>query len=404
VRTQNRTPTQLGLLERFHLWATPNVQLRDPRIRPTPAPRKVILVSVVGAERRRTVDEIQFERFEDEFQVLNPLKGFAREVQRVEVRIDPLLGHCSVYNPLLRGKVKMFVGDVDRELVESLAKESARTCFFCPERIDRVARFPEDLIPEGVIRVGETALFPNLFSLGRHHAVAALSRAHFLELREFTPELLADAFRALQRLLLAIEAKDPDAVHATVNANYLFPAGASLMHPHFQLLATAVPYTHQAHLLAACRHYLAGHGRPYHTDLIAAERALGSRYIARTEGWDWIAAYAPTGSNEIVGVHEANGDLAQLADHDLQALARGLSATLRLYESLGHLSFNFSLYSRREEGEPDGFHCLIRCITRQNPYPNYRTDDFFLQRGLQSEIMLRLPEDLAAAARSHFGE
>jgi UDPglucose--hexose-1-phosphate uridylyltransferase len=349
------------------------------------------------------MDQIQFESFQDTFEVLNPLEGFAREVQHIEVRTDPLLGHTSIYNPLVHDKIKLLVGDADRRLVETLAQESARSCFFCPDRIERVARFPEDLIPEGVIRVGETVLFPNLFSLGRHHAVAVVSRAHFLELREFTSDLLSDAFRAVQRLLAAIDAKDPEAEYVTVNANYLFPAGASVMHPHFQVLATAEPYAHQARLLTACRHYLGGRGRPYHTDLVQAERSLGQRYIAQTDGWHWLCAYAPTGSNEVLGVHEAGGDFAQLPDHDVQALAKGLSAVLRLYESMGYLSFNFSLYSRREVGEADGFHCLMRCITRQNPHPNYRADDFFLQKGLQTEIILNPPEELAQAARPHFG-
>jgi hypothetical protein len=91
-----------------------------------------------------------------------------------------------------------------------------------------------------------------------------------------------------------------------------------------------------------------------------------------------------------------------LTDADLTALAEGLSAALRVYESLGYLSFNFTLYSRREPESPDGFNCLIRCMTRQNPYPNYRTDDFFLQKGLQTEVILTLPEKLAAQARPFF--
>jgi hypothetical protein len=34
-------------------------------------------------------------------------------------------------------------------------------------------------------------------------------------------------------------------------------------------------------------------------------------------------------------------------------------------------------------------------MTRQNPYPNYRTDDYFLQKGLQTELFLMPPEELA---------
>ena len=115
-----------------------------------------------------------------------------------------------------------------------------------------------------------------------------------------------------------------------------------------------------------------------------------------------MAAYAPMGSNEIIGVHEASGDLSGVPETDVQALARGLSAVLRTFGHLGYLSFNFSLYARRAPTAPDGFTCLIRCMTRQNPSAAYRTDDFFLQKGLQTEIILKLPEELAAQARPFF--
>jgi galactose-1-phosphate uridylyltransferase len=346
---------------------------------------------------------IDFESREDRFALLNPLKGFAPDTQSVQVRRDPLLGHTSVYNRLVEDGIKMFVGNPDRELLARLRAEGAPHCFFCPERIGGVARFAPDFVAEGTIRVGESVLFPNLFTLARHHAVAVVSHAHFLEPHEFSPELLADAFRAVQRYVRAVYAHDGEAKDVSVNANYLFPAGASLLHPHFQVLATAEPYTHQERLIEACRDYRALHGGAYHSDLIAAERERGERYIGQSGPWHWLAAYAPMGSNEILGIHEQAGDLAALPDDELGGLARGLSAVLRTYGRLGYLSFNFSLYARREPSAADGFNCLIRCITRQNPSPNYRTDDFFLQKGLQAELILKLPESLAAEARKELG-
>lgn len=346
--------------------------------------------------------EIAFEHFEDSFKLLNPLKRFNEEIQRIEVRRDPLLGHLSIYNPLIEDGVKTFVGDADRLLVERLAAESEMHCFFCPGKIGNVARFPASLVPQGTLTVGETVLFPNLFALGKYHAVAAVSRSHFLELSQFTPELVANAFLAMHQLVAAIYQQDASDLYLTVNANYLFPAGASLMHPHFQLLITSAPYTQHASLLHGCRDYASRHGTFYHQDLIETEQTLGERYIAQTESWHWLAAYSPLATNEILGVHESCGDFAQLSETDLAALGQGLSSTLRLFESLGHLSFNFTLYAHRDATPTDGFNCLIRCMTRQNPYPHYRTDDFFLQKGLQTELILHLPEALASKARSFF--
>ena len=343
--------------------------------------------------------DIEFQSREDSFALLNPMKDFAPDTQRIQVRKDPLLGHTSVYNPLIDDGLKAFVGEADRELLQRLSSESAKHCFFCPERIAGVARFRGDFVAEGVIRVGETVLFPNLFALGRHHSVAAIAHAHFLELHEFTPELLGNAFRAIRIYVTAVHSHDAEANEVSANANYLFPAGASVIHPHFQTMVTAQPYTQQARLLTACRDYLERHGRAYHDDLIRRERELRERYIAKTGSWNWLAAYSPMASNEILGIHEHEADFTRLTEADLDELARGLSGILRTYGRLGYLSFNFSLYARRDPESQNGFNCLLRCMTRQNPNPHYRTDDFFLQKGLQAELILKLPEALAAEAR-----
>lgn len=346
---------------------------------------------------------ITFERFEDSLELLNPLKGFAPERQRIEVHRDPLLGHTSVYNPAIEEGLKVFLNEVDHELLAQLAEESAKTCVFCPDRVSGVARFPEDLIPEGVVKVGEAVAFPNLMAMGGHHSVAIVSRAHFLEMQQLSPELIGNAWLALRQIMTAIRQRDPTAAWTTVHGNYLFPAGASLMHPHFQMLIGSSPYTQHARLAAACRGYLEREGTRYHDDLLQQERATWDRYIAATGRWHWLAAFSPLGSNEIFAVHESEGDLLRLDEGELHDLAQGLASILRMYQDLGHMSFNYTLYARREPTNPDGFQCLLRIFTRQNPAATYRSDDFYLQKGLQTELMLHRPEALAARARSYFG-
>jgi UDPglucose--hexose-1-phosphate uridylyltransferase len=345
--------------------------------------------------------EIRFESFEDILELLNPFKHFEKEVQRVQMRRDPLLGTGSVYNPALRGKAGVFFGAIDWPLIEGLARESAETCIFCPKNIARTARYPQDLVPDGRLTAGEAVLFPNLFALGKYHAVVTVCQAHFLKLSEFEPTLIANAFRAIQQFAKLVYRHDAAASFVTVNANYLFPAGASVMHPHLQVLVTAQPYTYHGLLLDACRDYFQRNSSRYHLDLIYEERRIGARYIAQTGPWHWLCAYSPTGSNEILAAHEDACDFALLSELELQALADGLYRVLCLYEALGHLSFNWSLFSVRTPSDP-GQSCLLKIVNRQNPYPNYRNDDYFMQKLLQAELILRLPEELAQEAKAHF--
>ncbi len=346
--------------------------------------------------------KIEFERFESLFTIQNPFNDFAEEEHRVEVRRDPLLRDTSIYNPFLKDKAKAFFGENDAGLLDALAKETAENCIFCPDRVrSRTARYPEAVLPGGRMEQGEAVLFANLFSLAHYHPVIVLTREHFVRPADMEPLLLADGFQLARNFLKDVYERDVTVGFATVGANYLLPAGASLVHPHMQMLASDVPYTYHGRMLDASTEYVARNGTHYFADLIAEERRRGERYIGQYGAWHWIAPFAPMGSNEIMAVHEEQSDLGRITVRDLRDLCDGIAAVLRLYEELGHLSFNFMLYSARG-GETVGFHCILKMVNRQNLSPNYRNDDFFLQKLLRTEMVLNLPEELAQRARAHF--
>src|SRR5512137_31543 len=236
--------------------------------------------------------DIKFERFESTFTILNPFNNFAEEEHRVEVRKDPLLHDTSVYNPFLKDKAKSFFGQNDQELLARLVEDPAGSCIFFGENArTRTARYPDGQIPGGRMEQGEAVLFANLFSLAMHHPVIVLSKSHFLPLSQFTPALLGDGFLLARKYLKDACDIDPALAFATVNANYLFPAGASLVHPHMQMLAGHVPYTYHGRLLDAVSHYLLQNGTHYYADLIAEERSLDERYICQHGAWHWMTAF-----------------------------------------------------------------------------------------------------------------
>jgi galactose-1-phosphate uridylyltransferase len=310
-----------------------------------------------------------FESIESDVRFLNPLKEFAPDVQTLQIRKDPLLGDTSVFNPELKDKAQIFFGKCDQELIKHLVENTAKTCFFCGEAVTKsTPRFMPDFSSEGRIKVGEALLFPNLFSLGTYHPVIRLCDAHFLKLSEFTPELIINGFMAARQFNRIACQKDPEVAYAVVTANYLFPAGAS--------------------------------GTSYFDDLVSEEKS-GPRYIGQTGRWQWLTPFSPLGNNEVMAIHENLGDLDDLSDEDLNNLASGIARVLAYYETLGHLSYNYALYSVRKGRDDGSFRALIKIITRQNLYPNYRNDDYFLQKLLQSELIITPPEELAEELRQH---
>jgi len=347
--------------------------------------------------------KIRFESQESDVKLLNPFKDFGEDVQKVEVRSDPLLGDISVYNPFLKDKVKFFFHDNDAALIEEMVRESAKNCFFCSDAVEMsTPRYPADIIPEGRLKVGEAVLFPNLYPIGKYHSVIVLSEAHFLKLTEFSPEIIGNGLIAARNFINTIYRQDAAASFVAVNANYLFTAGATLVHPHLQMLITPAPYSHHGRLVEAGRQYYRDNGSCYFMDLISEERRNNVRYVSQRGKWHWITAFAPMGNNEINAIHEGECDYGILSDSDLGDLAYGISRVLAMYESLGHLGFNYSILSVRDPAFKGSYRCIIKIITRQNLYPNYRNDDYFLQKLLHSELIINLPEELALKLKGYF--
>ena len=349
------------------------------------------------------MSKIRFETSDTDLTLMNPFRDFSEEVHTVEVRKDPLLGDISVYNPRLKDKVKFFFGDSDIGLVEKLIEDSAKNCIFCGDMIEKsTPRYPPNLILEGRIKTGEAVLFPNLFPIGKYHSVIRLSRAHFLKLSEFRPDIIENGLKAAQTFVNLVYNHDPSASFVAVNANYLFPAGATLVHPHLQMLITPTAYSYHERLIQASHSYYQEHSSGFFLDLIEEEKRKGERYIAQGGGWHWLTAFSPMGNNEVIAIHEGKSDFGLLSETDLLNVATGISRVLSFYESLGHLSFNYSLFSVRGASSRKGFRCLLKIISRQNLYPNYRNDDYFLQKLLHSELIINLPEELASGLRPYF--
>jgi galactose-1-phosphate uridylyltransferase len=345
---------------------------------------------------------ITFESLESDVRFLNPMKEFAEDVQILQIRKDPLLGDTSVFNPELKDKAQIFFGSCDEDLIKNLVEETAKNCFFCGEAVAKsTPRFMPDFSSDGRIRVGEALLFPNLFSLGTYHPVIRLCDAHFLKLSEFTPELILNGFLAAQQFTRIAYEKDLEVAFAAVTANYLFPAGASLVHPHLQMIATPLPYSYQARMIEACSRWQRENGSSYFDDLVEEEKG-GPRFIGQIGGWQWLTPFSPLGNNEVMAIHESSCDLADLSEDELNSLSSGISKVLAYYETLGHLSYNYALYSVRNDKGDGSFRLLLKIITRQNLYPNYRNDDYFLQKLLQSELIINPPEELAEQLRSSF--
>lgn len=349
--------------------------------------------------------KITFTQWHQQATFHNPLHGGQLSAQDIEVRMDPLTGHQSIFNSALEDKVSILFPETDNVYAAERAGETLKTCFLCNGRWkETTPRYPSELIPDGRIVRGEAVLFPNLFPLAAHHAVVMVGDLHYRELKDFPPSLLYDALSASLDFIVRCHAANPEMAFFTINANYLPPAGASVVHPHLQVLGSPRPGTHHRMLLEASRDYTVKNGGNYWLDLVDAEWTEGLRNIATVGDSRWITAFSPVGVHEVNAIWTRREHFLQWAEDDLRAMAEGLSGILRGCHEMGYSTFNFSCFSGPLGGSTPEFRCMLRFVNRQNLMPHHRTDDYYFQKLLRNEIIVRRPEVLAELFRPHFAQ
>jgi UDPglucose--hexose-1-phosphate uridylyltransferase len=344
---------------------------------------------------------VRFEQFEEQASFHLPGATGATG-QSIIWRFDPLTRRVSLYSEDLVRKAWMLFGKTDREMMERLAGESRSNCFFCPEKVETTTpRYPDDLIPGGRLYGSSTILFPNLFPVMQIHAVITIPSRHFMHPGDFSSEVLSEIFMISHDFIRAIDRRYPEIRFISINSNHMPPAGASLLHPHFQIAGSRFTPEIVSNLLGAVSAFFREHAVCYWDSLTEAEAAAGERFIGATGSWSWIAAFAPSGPNEIYAVHRNKKTVFELNSGDYSALAEGLSRVLAHFHQLDYSSFNFSL-TGGDKAPHEADRCLARIITRQNFRANYRADDYFLQKLLGAELIVTAPEHLASQLRKRF--
>jgi len=347
--------------------------------------------------------EIHFERWQQVARFHNPLKGGELDEQSIEVRLDPLLDHQSVFPLMLKGKADALFPPTDWEYVEQCSEKSKGQCFLCDGKWrQRTPRYSEKILSEGYLVKNDVVLFPNLFPLAAYHAVVMVGNKHCRHLDDFPASTIKDSFAITLEFMRRCYQEDPGAIHFTINANYLFPAGASVMHPHLQILGSPFPGTHERALLQRSRDYFEKHGTSYWLDLLAEEKRLQKRWIGEIAGSQWFTAYSPVGANEVNAIMPNASHFFEWGDAELEGMAQGLAKALSAYAGLNLSTFNFSCFSAPLNSESKEFCCLLRLVNRQNMVPNYRADDYYFQKLLGGELIVTSPEDLASFIRQYF--
>jgi galactose-1-phosphate uridylyltransferase len=338
---------------------------------------------------------LEFEKVVGAAEFLSPLQGFSKTVHLLEYRKDPLTGFWSRINVERSKRTKYSVEKVE---INQFIEKSGEKCFFCPQNLE--ASTPKFSFGTGRIQVGEAKVFPNLFPFGEHHAVVALCESHFVFPSQFQPRLIADGVRASLRYFQEVLKVDQGAKFCTINWNYMPPAAASVVHPHFQILADKKPTSYLGLLLQRSREYAEENRSSYWVDLITEERRRGERLVMENGSLSCMASFSPQANNELLLVFKRISSLLEMSEQDIEDFAEVACKILRAYGEIGIDSFNMAFFPAPPG--TDYYRLNVKFVSRPNLRHIYIADAGFMERLHYEPVIETLPEQVAARLRAMF--
>jgi len=243
----------------------------------------------------------------------------------IETRVDPETGDWRLVAPARSTRPD-----------DSAAGGAAPVCPFCPGN--------EHLTPPERMRVPDGApdwrirVVPNKYAVTSpadgDHEVVIESPRHDWDLRDADPEAATELLLAVRSRCRALGATRPLVV---AFRNYGKAAGASLSHPHSQIVAlTGVPPAVDAKWRRA-RDHRAATGRRLLADIAAQERSSGVRVVADTDGLLVFQPHAAAVPHHTVLLPaDRCATLARAADSSVATVARRLPGVLAALAAVLH--------------------------------------------------------------------
>jgi galactose-1-phosphate uridylyltransferase len=339
---------------------------------------------------------IKFEKKINESTFLDPGNNFQPKTIKIEIRFDPLTGQISRIFPLRQ--LILHRHDWTPYVEESKQK----FCPFCPAVLEKVTpKFPEDIAPEGRIKVGDAVTVPNINPYEKYASVVVMSSRHYIPMEEIETTLMVDSFQAGLEYLRRAAAVDPaGASYASINWNYMPYAGGSLIHPHLQVLAGSQPSTYDNRLIKASVNYFKQHKSNYWEDLVDKEINNGKRYIGKTGNAHWLSVFAPRHVGDVIGIILGKQTIDDLSGQDLADFASGFKKVIDYYNRCNIVSFNAALYFAHREDI--GFTVHARIVGRFTIFPLVGSDITHMQILHDDPWTVVLPEIIAGDLKNDF--
>jgi UDPglucose--hexose-1-phosphate uridylyltransferase len=272
-----------------------------------------------------------------------------------EFRQNPINKHWVLIAPM-RGKRP---DEYKTYSVMHGVPETDPACVFCPgnEHLNReLYRFPDTkdweirIIPNKFASLEHTKVYRHkdfyvsysgagdhqVIITRKHNEPVALQSANVVELS------LKIFIRQINELN-----KHPELAYVQIFHNHGRDAGASVIHPHYQLLATPIVPPHIHAEIMGCYHYYQNNKSCIYCDIMKEEIAVKDRLVYEDEHFVVISAYASRCPFETWILPKKHGArFEEMSEEELKHLSFVLKVTLgQLYAKLSDPPLNFYIHN-----------------------------------------------------------
>jgi UDPglucose--hexose-1-phosphate uridylyltransferase len=249
---------------------------------------------------------------------------------------------------------------------------------------------------EGEMEPSGEGLYDRMNGVGAHEVVLE-SPDHVATLATLPVDTVADVLLAYRDRVLDLK-KDPRFEYILVFKNHGAAAGASLEHPHSQLIATPIIPIMVLEELKGAAEYYDMKERCVWCDIVRQERR-SRRKIVEANGFVAVAPFAPRFPFEtwILPTHHRSA-FEEARVEELRGLAEVLGEFLRRMDRvLHHPPFNYMLHTAPLRAGPlDHFHWHLEIIPKLTNVAGYEWGSGFFINPVP-------PEDAATALREDGG-
>jgi UDPglucose--hexose-1-phosphate uridylyltransferase len=246
---------------------------------------------------------------------------------------------------------------------------------------------------EGDLEPSGEGLYDRMNGVGAHEVVIE-TPDHYASLATLPSDAVADVFLTFRDRILDLK-KDPRFEYVLVFKNHGEPAGASLEHPHSQLIATPIIPIMVSEELKGSQEYWERKERCVWCDIIRQERRDRRRVVAESGGFVALEPFAPRFPFEtwILPVRHRSA-FEESGVEELRGLADMVGTFMRrMNRALSSPPFNFMLHTAPlRDGALEHFHWHLEIIPKLTRVAGYEWGSGFF-------INPAPPEDAAEALR-----